>query len=356
MMANNEETSALYDEAGPPKNYVPRRRRSSLFSQLLPEPSRPRSSLRSLSTGILVAFLCFIVWTALVGNSTGSTGAQAEQGWVHYAGVSDWARMDPSRFDFNGEDTFKEKGRPSAVGVGEETTTDEEVDTSRALSMRVAEAVEDGTVSKYRWHAQLSTRNTSVGDAGRMIVVGDVHGMHASLTSVSHPLSTLAANSNELRLDAQFSTCSNRLQQPHRYADTCRRSRRQITAQRLARKRQDNAELQLERSEGESRSERYRVEELDGDVWREESNEERRHEIEGEVGGDDSGRTDYRAEEGRFSMAIVWESSGGGGRSQRRRQHSTQSLVPPLHFISFSRTSRRTLTPLRQTFQSFRRP
>jgi len=144
--------------------------KQGLLEHLIPPPSHPRASYRTLALGTICVFLLFAVWQGLTDTRQLSDGASATpgdvlvdathvgqlskgQGWVYGSGNRQTTATPPSDDEGEQIDGIEED-------EGEE---DARIDTSSI-----------DRYSKYIWHKDLEW---DAEGSGRLIVIGDVHGM-----------------------------------------------------------------------------------------------------------------------------------------------------------------------------------
>ena len=142
--------------------------KETLLDHLLPPPTHPRAQRRAVAVAILSIFLLLATWLALTDSKAGlddnvlsSSPARLHQGWVTGQAVE----MGIDNRKGQAEDV-DEAVAANAEEYGEEESSDE--DDSGVNEQSVS------SVASYVWHKDLEW---DVETPGRLIIVGDVHGM-----------------------------------------------------------------------------------------------------------------------------------------------------------------------------------
>lgn len=159
--------------------------KATLLETLIPAPTHPRASYRVLALGIITVFLLFTLWQGAndtrqlvdgggaAQDGAGRSGAVVDasssrgQGWV-YPGQAN--PQQGKNDDGRGSETWTTSPQN---GEGEDEDQDEDpVDPSSSSLDEFA---------KYLWHRDLEW---DAAGSGRLIIVGDVHGMLDALRCV----------------------------------------------------------------------------------------------------------------------------------------------------------------------------
>ena len=137
--------------------------KESLLDHLLPPPTHPRAQRRAIAVATLSIFLLLAGWLALTDSKAGlddaTVASTLPQSWITGEPV---VMGDDLRMGKEGEQLLDDETAANAEEYGEEDSDDE---------------VEEQSVSSlasYVWHKDLEW---DVDAPGRLIVVGDVHGM-----------------------------------------------------------------------------------------------------------------------------------------------------------------------------------
>lgn len=199
----------------------PSNEKRSFLRTILPDPSHPRATFRTLSTGILFLFAMTVLWLAVVEPGVGQEmeqGIERGTGWMRFKNVG-WgdgeasSEVGSSQFDGMlppaGEDEYKEyteeevtpilddelaEEQPSEptqeskpawkmpISLEEDeklshsgiTTSENEFSPEKADEVRAS--VASGRISGYKWHTKLGSDvwNPDKTTAGRLIVTGTV--------------------------------------------------------------------------------------------------------------------------------------------------------------------------------------
>ena len=176
-------TESIYDTSEEPNTLTPKLiyQSPTLFSELFPDPSiHPRASIRAASTGIV----CILLFVSLFLGFIQERPSQLEL----IRKGQEWTQLDSLdvRLKKMEELEMEEGFRTSSVWAGEWDDTEkdgssEKEDPTYSKAAIVKEQLLDGTISNYVWHESLES-NTTFMTEGRLIVVGDIHGKHASLS------------------------------------------------------------------------------------------------------------------------------------------------------------------------------
>ena len=143
--------------------------KEGLLDSVLPPPSHPRATRRALSLGVVSVFLVLVVWMASTSSNiqdmeSMSGSAVVKQGWLH---GDDAVGSSKSKGDAE-EDTLHE------LGSGAEDSEASEIEHDNDSEEDAAELASMDNLAKYLWHQDLEW---DADGSGRLIVIGDVHGM-----------------------------------------------------------------------------------------------------------------------------------------------------------------------------------
>jgi len=146
--------------------------KETLLDAILPEPTHPRSTIRAFSVGVVAIFVLLVLWSAVTDpDPAGTKDMDAlEAGLEKASHLGSWVfpnKQQPSASNSNYENEAMED---------EVEKDDEDEDEDTAID---AEDVEEDDVGleqfrKYTWHKDLEW---DADGSGRLIIVGDVHGM-----------------------------------------------------------------------------------------------------------------------------------------------------------------------------------
>lgn len=145
-----------------------RAEREGLLDSVLPAPTHPRAKARALATSALAIFLLLVIWMAAT-ESTNAAKDKKEvweptmQRWVWESGIE---MGNPMTEDEQAQKQEMEIEALDEVDDDSEEETDGEDDK--------AETEMKSGLTKYIWHEDLEWDADS---SGRLIIVGDVHGM-----------------------------------------------------------------------------------------------------------------------------------------------------------------------------------
>lgn len=147
-----------------------RREREGLLDSVLPAPTHPRAKPRALATSVLAIFFLLVIYMAATETSTSAKDKKevwepAMQRWVWESSV------EMGSATVAGQDEQAQK-QESEVAALDETENDDGAD-SDGEDDKVDTEMKSG-LSKYIWHEDLEW---DADGSGRLIVVGDVHGM-----------------------------------------------------------------------------------------------------------------------------------------------------------------------------------
>ena len=149
--------------------------KEGLLDSVLPSPTHPRATRRALSLGVISIFLMLVVWMAFTSKTLNDmdnvNGAQTSirQGWVY--GVTeteaskDKGAVSVTEDVVEGVEGLGELNSTEASSGGESSSDDE--DTPEELASI-------DSLAHYVWHQDLEW---DADGFGRLIVIGDVHGM-----------------------------------------------------------------------------------------------------------------------------------------------------------------------------------
>lgn len=148
--------------------------RESLLDSILPSPTHPRAKPRALATCSLAIFLLLVVWMAATNVSQSENEEKkiwqpSMQRWVWESGVEMGNNDDVS---LQGQETqmLGQEIQEIVDNDGENGSDGDDID----LEDEEAEATMKSGLAKYIWHQDLEW---DADGSGRLIVVGDVHGM-----------------------------------------------------------------------------------------------------------------------------------------------------------------------------------
>lgn len=167
MARDVDETSKLVDESS-----------LGLFDHAFPAEGSPQHTQRRTTASVIVlAFLVIASWTALsVAWDPADAGVSAswlsEMSWIRSSGVS-WARGDAAAVahDAASADALGYSDLEAEDGMNPQLLDDSDL----------AHVSKQHDFGRYLWHADLAYDPAS---SGRLIVVGDVHGMVDSLRTL----------------------------------------------------------------------------------------------------------------------------------------------------------------------------
>lgn len=174
--------------------------KEGLLDSVLPSPPHPHAARRAASFGVVSIFFLLVLWLAATsGHSKGGAGSEAEmqstvnklQSWVY--GGSDagrWSGDESSSTsqqvlgqDGQAEDLATTKDGASSEEEDDEDITEEDDDEDNEEELDSESYLEyaRNDLSRYTWHEDLPW---DVEGDGRLIVIGDVHGMVDSVKYV----------------------------------------------------------------------------------------------------------------------------------------------------------------------------
>ena len=143
--------------------------KESFLDALIPEPDHVHSRRRVASTSILVGFFLVILWLAckFSGESMQSVGSIYENAWL-----GSWIyQTAPWQTDDRDIYLGSTSSNPESTSALDEQST---ADVETAQKSKV-------DLGKYVWHSDLESWDDTSEKGGRLIVIGDVHGMLESL-------------------------------------------------------------------------------------------------------------------------------------------------------------------------------
>ncbi|KAK4704054.1 uncharacterized protein P7C70_g2157, partial [Phenoliferia sp. Uapishka_3] len=195
--------------------------KESLMSHLIPEPTHAYAPRRTASTAVLVLFATTILFIALGGVGGGITqDAQKGVEWMgwksvewggdgrvvesSYSSKEDAVGVYGSETDSEGfaagstsSQDGEEEDRLAQLQQAAAAATTTSVGTfAEDVATRVNALVADGSLARYVWHEQLTEARWSKGDDSQLVVVGDIHGQHESLSAL---LSRVSLSSSSTR-------------------------------------------------------------------------------------------------------------------------------------------------------------
>lgn len=154
-----------------------RAEREGLLDSVLPAPTHPRAKPRALATCVLAIFFVLVIWMAATESSNANKDkkggwAPSMQRWVWQGdggGNIRTATMKEQQAVNQEEElqTLDEAEQATSSDAVETDSEDENVDAEMKSSL-----------AKYIWHEDLEW---DADGSGRLIVVGDVHGMIGEL-------------------------------------------------------------------------------------------------------------------------------------------------------------------------------
>lgn len=145
--------------------------KQGLLSHLLPEPSSHRAQSRTISTGIVVLFFCFVLFKL----SLGGAGDGDAQGWLVQGYYVDVGDVRTTRLPGNGATT----GQSSLVEVPANPAHHVEVvaamtkphgfdkSTSLSKSQEINRLIDDSVLSEYQFHS-----TATIPTGSRVIMIG----------------------------------------------------------------------------------------------------------------------------------------------------------------------------------------
>ena len=149
--------------------------KETLLDAILPEPTHPRSTIRAFSVGVVAIFVLLVLWSAATDpDPAGSKSMDAlEAGLEKASHLGTWV-FPNKQLPQPSTSTSNDDGLQTSE-TDEELEEDDDDDDTTAD----AQDVEDDGVGleqfrKYTWHKDLEW---DVDGPGRLIIVGDVHGM-----------------------------------------------------------------------------------------------------------------------------------------------------------------------------------
>lgn len=157
--------------------------RETLLESLLPAPDRPHSTSRAIALAIVALFLCLVLWMAATADTIADAADRASQdaqaraaSWIH----SQYIVSPPA----DGKLQAESSSNSTDTGSNEGTTTQTEnthPSPEDTLDEPTASDIQDwkdhtdlAGLSRYLWHGDL---DWDADGNGRLIIVGDVHGM-----------------------------------------------------------------------------------------------------------------------------------------------------------------------------------
>jgi hypothetical protein len=152
-----------------------RAERESLLDSVLPAPTHPRARKRALATSAVAIFFLLAVWMACTDSNTGKDEGEllatsSPQRWVWESSID---------MDGNYDATAVGKGK---LNQEQASQHGEEEDALREDGAELDSEEDDDSIdeqskaglAKYVWHEDLEW---DADGSGRLIIVGDVHGM-----------------------------------------------------------------------------------------------------------------------------------------------------------------------------------
>ncbi|KAM0789936.1 hypothetical protein ACM66B_006776 [Microbotryomycetes sp. NB124-2] len=187
--------------------------KQGLLDQLVPEPNRPRALWRTTATVILCLFFFVVFARAFISPPPTSVEGPAEgveeqmkqveagtgwfdHDWVPWKGSKSEQQEDEQDFDLSAAQELEEVDTDVASDAEPEVDNDTPNETAQpdsdassvsATDATVASLLASGAIHDYKWHHTLKGWADSA--RGRLIVVGDVHGMVKSLYNLLNTMS-----------------------------------------------------------------------------------------------------------------------------------------------------------------------
>ncbi|KAK4054033.1 hypothetical protein OIO90_003678 [Microbotryomycetes sp. JL221] len=193
--------------------------KQGLLDQIVPEPTQPRAWYTTSATGVLTLFFLFVFVHAFVVKPpplapSGADSLQQDQmatekgtSWFNYdwvpwksggqnEGVNDsegsnekqeiqaWSTTSPNDGDADANTVAATDEPQTSVPVDEVEHTQTSSTTSVTGSATVAALLADGSISDYKWHHTLVNWIKPRSEQGRLVFIGDIHGMTQSLDAM----------------------------------------------------------------------------------------------------------------------------------------------------------------------------
>lgn len=156
----------------------------SFFEHVIPDPSHPRATYRTIAFGVLVLFVLIVCYLALVEPSSDAAvgvPAAAAGGWVRYKGAV-W-KEDTDTYEQGidmglevpgGEMDKVMGGTVTKEGTGKPVEKVNKVVFSGSRNREVGLMLENGELSDYLWHEELQSWTSESTGKGRLIIVGEI--------------------------------------------------------------------------------------------------------------------------------------------------------------------------------------
>jgi len=135
--------------------------REGLLDSILPAPTHPRAKPRALATCSLAIFLLLVIWMA----ATSVNQAEKEEKSIWQPSMQRWVWQ--SGVEMGVDDGAVEEEQEAQMQEMEDDSETDEEDEEMDAAMKSG-------LAKYVWHEDLEW---DADGSGRLIVVGDVHGM-----------------------------------------------------------------------------------------------------------------------------------------------------------------------------------